>query len=129
MKKSVDVRQSVMKKVVSYERRRTREWLAQFFSGMFVLLAILAVVMWIVARDIVERQLLDLLSLFFEDQEIIADFWRDTLTVFWEELPQRWIVVGIVILGVLVCVWFVTRKKRQLIGKIQKELASYDKTR
>ena len=129
MTRRVDVRKSVMDKVVSYEKRRTRQWLMQFFSGTVVLLAMLAIVLWITAKEIVERQLLDLLTLFFEDQEIVAEFWRDTLAVLWEELPQRWLAVVLVIFVVFVVLLSVTRKKRQVIENIRRQLATYDKTR
>lgn len=125
--KKIDVRKQVMEKVVRYEKQRTGRWLVVFIATVVLLVALLFAALWIFAKELVERQTLELLTLLGEDQEIIAEFWQDTLTIFWEELPRRWLLGGIVLVMTLMILWVATRKKRHIIQKIRTQLAKYGK--
>jgi heme exporter protein D len=118
-----------MEKVVHFEKRRTREWLVRFF--IFLLATIVAVVggALIVGVRIWEREAWEPLTLFWEDPEIVSEFWRETLSVLWEETPQQWVAVvlgGIVLLIVLIVG---TRRRRKVIQRRIQKLAQYEKVR
>lgn len=124
-----DVRASVMEKVVRFEAKRTRDWLVRFFT--ILLLAIAAVVggAFVVGVRLWEREAWEPLTLFWEDPEIVAEFWRDTLSVLWEETPQSWVYLvgaGIVLLVILI---IGTRRRRKVIRKRLQKLAQYNKVR
>ncbi len=123
--KTIDVTKSVMDQVVGFEKRRSFGWLGRFFFILFVLGALGIWVFWIAAAEIFERQTLELLTLFTQDREIIAQFWQDTMMVFWEELPQRKLAVSfIALLGAILLVIF-TRKKFMIVWRKIQQLAKY----
>lgn len=116
-----------MKRVVSFEARRSKLWLRLFAALVFLLVTILAVFLIIAIRKIGERQTFDLLTLFQEDREIIAEFWQDTLLTFWEELPQRLLLMIGLAVGIIASLFWVTRRKRRVIGRKLTELAKYQR--
>ncbi len=113
----VDLTQPVMEKIVRFEKRRSKIWLIRFTAIVAVLLLVGAVLAVRAAQRIWERQSLELLTLFAEDREIIAQYWQDTLGIFWEELPQRSLTLLALALILLLLIIFFTRKKRQVVKK------------
>ena len=119
----VDVTRSVMEKITRYERERSGVWVLRFRAFIGVLLGLAVLMLWRVWMQMQETGSLDLLSLFWEDAEIIREFWKDTMSVFWEELPQEALVVaGVVLLSLCFVIWW-TRKKRKIITRRLTELA------
>lgn len=127
MKKNIDVSQKVMKRIVKFEKRRS----------IFLLILILVVSAFLVLvtvwkgvtaiQKVLERQSLTLLTLFTEDREIIAEFWKDTLEVFWQELPKEEIVIALLGFFVFVLFEFKVGKKIKIIIRKLKNLAKYSK--
>lgn len=126
-----DLTGQVMNKVVTTEKRRVTVFLTVLLiaAGILVVIAVVfLVVSWQLMTD---RGAWDMLSLFQEDGEIIAEFWQDTLVTFWEELPQVHLLIAVLAAGALGAVWFLTRRSRKItlqkirqIGKYQKAAGS-----
>ncbi len=125
--KPIDMKKPVMEKVVRFEKKRSFWWLGKFF---FILLVLFFAGVWILrvaATQIAERQTLDLLTLFTQDREIVAEFWQDTLMVFWEELPQNKLIIAGVILLVIVAFVLLTRTRRMIVWKRIQQIKNFKK--
>ncbi len=120
--KNIDITKSVMQKVAEFERRKIRMWIMGFVSTVGLFLIVLCGSVWLAAKQIMERQSLELLSLFREDPEIIGEFWRDTLDIFWEEFPKRAAIVSIVAFIALIIMLFFTARSRRIMQKKLKQL-------
>lgn len=117
-----------MDKVVRFEEQRTRRWLTVFVVLVVFLAVVAAVLLLRTYAVISERHTLDVLEIFYEDREVISEFWQDTLAVAIEELPQKTIVLGssaLVLLGIL---WIVTKHRRQVVARRLQELAKRKKS-
>lgn len=121
--KNIDVTKTVMQKVVRFEERRSRRFLGIFWSVMIVLCSLLSLFLWHAWIIINERGTLDMLALFSEDREIIAEFWQDTVSVMFEELPQKTLIVALIIIVILVGYWIITRRRRRVMKRRLAELA------
>lgn len=123
--KKVDITVSVMNKIVRFEKRETARWLRRYALFIAVFAALFLVAIGVAIRLFYERGTYDPLTLFFEDREIIAEFWRDTLRVLIEELPQRALLSASIALIVIAGVIVMTRRKRTIIRRKLRELAKY----
>jgi hypothetical protein len=121
--KRVDLTKSVMDKVTRFEKERSTGLLWRSRVYISVLIAAGGYVAWRVWNQLRESQTLDLLSLFWEDAEIIKEFWQDTVSVFLEELPTETIVMGgVIFVGLIFYIWF-THKKRRIAKRRLAQLA------
>lgn len=127
MKKDFDITKSVMDKIVRFERRRTWLWISRFITAAGILIGVALTFLLFAAKDIGERDTLSLLSLFGEDKEIVQEFWRDTLGIFWEELPQGKLAIGIGLLIIAVILFVINRRNIKLMVKKIKNIAKYTK--
>lgn len=126
--KHVDVTKSVMEQVTRFEQERSTGWLWRFRITLGVLLGLILFILWRVWGQLQESNSLDLLTLFWEDAEIVREFWQDTVSVFIEELPQGALrIAGIVLLVIVAVVWR-TRKRRQIINRRIRLLAKRRQT-
>lgn len=115
--KTIDVTKPVMHQVVRFEKRRSLWWLAKFFCILLVLFFAGAWFLWVAAAKITERRTLELLTLFTQDREVVAQFWQDTLMVIWEELPQKKLITaGIFFAGFIVFI-LLTKKRGMIVWK------------
>ena len=62
-----------------------------------------------------EAKTFELLSLFTQDKEIIQEFWQDTLSTFFQELPVRGVVIFLLSLSLAVLFIIVVIKKLPII--------------
>ncbi len=116
-----------MEKITNYERERSSGWLRRFRVLLGALLALVVLAVGHVSRQLYENNSLDLLTLFLEDAEIVGEFWLDTMSVFFEELPRDTMVfVGCMLLGLVLLFWQ-TRKKRKIIDRRLRVLAKKNK--
>lgn len=127
--KEVDVAKPVMEKVVAYEKARTRHWVLRFVIIVGILTIFVAAALGMAAVDVAQKQSLELLTLFAQEPEIIAEFWQDTLSVFWQELPQQTIFLALILTGGIIGIFLVTKMKRGVIRTKLSALAKYEKTR
>jgi hypothetical protein len=123
--KTIDVSKNVMGKVVSLEKGRTKRWLLRFFIAVAVLLISFIAFGIFAVQTISERQGWDLLTLFQQDPEIIAAYWRDTLWIFWEEAPQRIVFAVGAIVIIIIGVFILTRRRRTILRKKLHQLEKY----
>jgi len=123
MKKRVDITKSVMERIVRFEERRSKRWLTIFW-GIAILVTIFLGGSLLQAYIILsERRTWDLLEIFYQDREIITEFWQDTLLMFWAELPQNTLLWGSGFALFLVGYWIFTRHQRQIMKRRLAELA------
>ncbi|MBI2404802.1 hypothetical protein HYV22_01325 [Candidatus Gottesmanbacteria bacterium] len=121
--KNIDITGPVMDNIVRFEKRRSLLWFLRFVVIVFTLFFLAVLLLWIAFGQIMERQTLELLTLFKEDREIIAQFWQDTLMIFWEELPQRKLVISVGILAGIIIFSLLTRKQRMIVWKRIRQIA------
>ena len=114
-----------MKKIAGFERRRIAAWIRWFLAVVASLIIGCSVLLLLVVKDLMEKRTFDMLELFTEDREIIAEFWKDVLETFWDELPQEMLLVIAVMLAVLVLFVIVTAQKRRIIQKKLHQLEKY----
>lgn len=125
--KEIDVTKNVMGKVMAYEKTRIAVWLRAFLFlfGAFVFVIIVGLLM--AAYDMVQKETFTLFALLGEDFDIIIEFWQDTLSVLWEELPRSLVYIVATSLMGLILLLLVTGRKRTLIRKKIDSLAKYAK--
>lgn len=123
--KQVDLTKSVMRKVVSFERKRVKWWLTRFFAVLIGLLSTLLAFLWLFQQALVERSVFDLFTLMTEDREIIEQFWQDTLGVIWEELPHRLLFLLLIIFIIIIIFIIRSRKKLTVVKTKVRQLAKY----
>ena len=117
-----------MKRVVGIEKKMLGKTLAMLlivFTSMFVIFAVVIIAF---IKDVRDLGTWDVLTLFWEDREIVADYWRDALSTFWLEVPNAYIFI---LLGVLVISWILyyrTRDRRKMYSLRSQKLASYEKS-
>lgn len=121
----MDVTKGVMDQVISFERRRVKLWRVVFWlavGGLGLIIIISLVQAW---QIIQERGTFDLLTLFVQDQEVIAEFWQDSLVTFYEELPHRRLTITILVTAVIALVFLATKKIRRILQKKLEQLQNY----
>jgi hypothetical protein len=123
--KTKDITPSVMSKVARYERDRIRLFRRRLAAVLIVIGGILAVSVGIVVWQLYQMQAFDLLTLFAEDRQIIAEFWRDTLVVFWEEIPPVWFWGAVLCLVSIGGILLLTQRKRAMDKKKLSQLNKY----
>ena len=124
-KQKSDISKRVMGKVVTFEEKRLSFFLWNYRSILMIIF-ISAVAIGIgLYWELVTRKAFDLLSLFAEDREIIAEYWADTLTMFYEEIPREYIVsLGICFALVFIVIFF-TKPIRIKLQRILVDIAKF----
>lgn len=123
--KTIDVSRSVMTKVAVYEKQAITVWLRNFMIFMLSFGAAVVVVILAIARDLLEKRTFDVFELFFQDPEIISEFWKEVFVTFWDEVPQNLIIIAGIMFGLLLFVLFATRVKRAVIRRKMLQLDKY----
>ena len=115
--KTSNLTQNIMNEVLRFEKKRIAGWIGRFITILLLLTGVFLFAFSVTLRIFDERKIWDLLSLFSEEKEIIADFWQDTIAVVWEELPTEWLIVGFIALSSIILFIIVNRKKIYIIRK------------
>jgi len=123
--KHIDVTQKVMKNIASLERKRIVSYRRKLFLIFSALILLFVGAIAVVIKILTEQQTFDLLTVFSEDSEIIAEFWQDTVTSFFQELPQPELALGGIVLCTVFVITMVTRKKRSIAERKEKEIQKY----
>jgi hypothetical protein len=123
--KHINLTKSVMNRVVNFEAERVTRFRTGFKVVMISLLSILFLTGLFIFRQMQQENIFDLLVLFSEDKEIISEFWQDTVVTFWEELPQLYILTGLVVLLVIIGVIIFTRQIRRVNRQKLSEINKY----
>lgn len=114
-----------MTKIIAFEKRRVAVWLTWFVSALLALVVFVVAAIWVFGAEVVRRQTVDLVALFAEDREIIAEFWQDTVQTIVAELPLEPLLLGAGVVGVLALLWVVTKRERGRILHRVRDLASF----
>ncbi len=125
--KKVNLENKVLDEVVRFEKKRTFAWLIRSTIFLIGLAAAIGVVAVLAIQIILDRGTLDLLQLLGEDNEIVKEFWRDTLATFIAELPQQDLIIIGVLLFVLILFIIFSRKSFKLVQKKRKKISEYEK--
>ncbi|HEX6977060.1 MAG TPA: hypothetical protein VF185_01705 [Patescibacteria group bacterium] len=125
--KNTDLTKSVMDKVVKIEKRRSWAWISRFVILNLILFLGGLGFLIIAGKQIFDMDTLSILSLLGEDREIISEFWQDSVSTFWEELPKAYIGLGIGLLIIVVILFWIKRKRIKLMIKKIKNIAMYAK--
>ncbi len=126
--KRLDVTKSVMEKVARFEERRTRRWILIFVVILLLILGLISVTILRTYDILSERHTLDLLEILYEDREIIAEFWQDTLLIAYQELPQQTVGIGLGLVAIFIAFWVMTRRRRAIMRRRLAELAKRKKS-
>ena len=121
--KKTDVTRQVMEKVTRFEEGRSRRWIIVFVVIIFFIAALIGAVILRTYDVLIQQHTLDILEIFYEDKEIIAEFWQDAVAVIFEELPQQTMIVGLLLCILLVTIWAITRRRRKIVQRRLSELA------
>jgi H+/Cl- antiporter ClcA len=127
--KQINVTDTVMKQVVRFEKRRIRRWTIAWWTGCFFVLAAfigVSVVFW---QTTAERGTWDLLEIFSQDREIIAQFLGDTLWTMWEEIPRRPLVIAAALGVFVIFMVVITKRRRRILAQKRAELAKFGHVR
>ncbi len=125
--KKIDITKLVMERIVKIEKRRTWVWIWRFIILNLVLVIGGLGFLIIAGKQIFEMDTFSILSLFGEDREIISEFWQDSVSTFWEELPKLQLGIGVGLLIVVVIFIWIKRKRIKLMIKKIKNIAMYSK--
>lgn len=121
------VTQSVMWKIIRYEKSHMRQWLAVFLSIVALCIGIMLVSLWFLYRQSTALGTWSMLAIFGEDREIIAEYWKEVLQTMVTELPMEYIaglMISLVFLGILL---LGTKKNRHRMKQKMKEIRLYTK--
>lgn len=116
-----------MDKVLTYEKRRIAVWLGWFVGLVGLLVVGSLTAFWFFGVEVVRRQTLELLLLFREDWEVIAEYWQDTVGVILVELPETQLYVGFGFVTLLVVLFWKTAKERHRVMNRIKDIAQFRK--
>ena len=125
--KKIDVTHSVMDRVSRFEARRSARWLAVFWVTVLVLTGSIIAFFFRAFAILSERQTWDVLEIFYQDREIISEFWQDTAAVAIAELPQKTLLLAVSALVLLAASWIITRHRRRIVKRRLAELAKWKK--
>lgn len=123
--KKIDVSHDVMKHISQYERVGISRFLAFFIGGIAILCVSSVIGFVLIINDLLSKQAFDLFELFTQDPEIIQDFWREVLMIFWDEIPQNLLSVVALLVILTICICIITQSKRTKIKNKLKHLDKY----
>ena len=118
-----------MKRVFQFENRRIGRWTTIFLGGLTIMVACIGVLMLNISATVNAFRTGDVFGLMFEDSEIIREFWRDTVSVLWDELPISLILAVTALIIVLAIIVIGSGKERRIMARRRQELAKFKKTR
>jgi hypothetical protein len=121
----IDVSNKVMQDVVGFETKQIKRWKGAFYIVLSLLVIISLFTLYFIYHILKLQGTFDLLELFSEDKEIIAEFWQDTIMVFWEELPYK--AVLLVFISILFIIGLIvgTRRRRKILKRKEDVLKKF----
>lgn len=128
MKSTRNITQNVMKRVVGVEKKVLHKTIL-VMSALFASLLIAFITVTVLfVQDIKDLGAFDALALFWEDREIISEYWIDVLSTFWVEVSSAYLYLLFGIVLVTCIIFYFSANKRKNISLRNKKLASYEKT-
>ena len=123
----ITVHDQLMNKVITFEKRRIAVWFVWFMGLVGILVIGTLTAFWFFGVEVMKRQTLELLLLFREDWEVVAEYLQDTVGVMFAELPDAQLYVGLSFIVLLVVVFWKTGKERHRVINRIKDLAMFRK--
>ena len=117
-----------MKKVVTFEKKRVIIWILRAIVLVFGFGLIGLIVLGFVSQELARTGSFELLTLFGEDKEVIAEFWQETVLTFWEELPKREVFILIFSLIITIIIIILAKKRLPIIKRKINGLEKYKKS-
>jgi len=117
-----------MKKVVTFEKKRVIIWILRAIVLVFGFGLIGLIVLGFVSQELARTGSFELLTLFGEDKEVIAEFWQETVLTFWEELPKREVFILIFSLIITIIIIILAKKRWPIIKRKINGLEKYKKS-
>jgi len=115
--KQPDLTSNIMSKVARFESNRIRIFRRRFLTVLLIMAGLLVLTVFVVGWQLYQMQAFDVLTLWSEDWQIITEFWQDTLSVFWEQIPPLWLWGAVLCLIVISAILYGTRKRRLINQK------------
>ncbi len=122
-----DVTTSVMGRVVKYEKKRTSVWMWTLVAALGVLAALLAGSIYVVGTSFFEDEFSWLVSFYFVDFDTFRQTWREAVSFVWDIIPHSFVYFALFLAAVIVAAIFLTRSKRRIMKRRQKEADGYAK--
>lgn len=122
-KSSTSVSKQVMDKVVAFEKKRSSFFLWNYRVLLGFIVICLASVGAALYWELTYRNAFDLLTLFFEDREIIAEYWQDTLGTFFYEMPMEYVLYLVLSIVVIFIIVFMTKPIRNKVNRMMQNIA------
>jgi uncharacterized membrane protein (DUF485 family) len=126
--KNSKLTQKIMKKVVTFEKKRVIIWILRAIVLVFGFGLIGLIVLGFVSQELARTGSFELLTLFGEDKEVIAEFWQETVLTFWEELPKREVFILIFSLIITIIIIILAKKRWPIIKRKINGLEKYKKS-
>jgi hypothetical protein len=125
--KNKDLTLPVMTKIISFEKKRSTFERNKYRLIILSLIGLLVFGCITVVLQLSERGTLDVIQLFQEDLEIVADYWKDVVSTFWFELPQEMIVFIGLIFVIIIIFWLMTWRQRKIIQSRISQINTFEK--
>lgn len=119
--KKVDLTQKILKKVVSFEKRRIWYWVVQKVILFILFVVLSSFFFWIILIVLKQTQTLGLLGILWEDREVIQLHGREVAETILNEVPIEFFVAILVSVALAIFVIITVVKD---LGKISKRLGS-----
>lgn len=125
MRHTRDISLPVMKKIAVYETGRISRYSRRFFFVLGVVFLVAIGAIGILYAELSTMQAFDGFALFFEDKSVISEFWQDTVSVFWEQVPPFWFWFGVFCICSIVLAIVMTAKERRKNRKKLEQVRRY----
>ena len=114
-----------MDRVIRAERRKTWVWLIGILSLFTVLIIIFEQILDDIINEITVAKSFYPLSVFFQDAWTVSTYWKDSLWIFYEELPKLEIVIAATALILILITIFVVKSKLPIFRKRLNSIRKY----
>jgi hypothetical protein len=123
MSKHADISGKIMQKVANFERKRSIRYLFALTTLVLTGIAVIATGLYLLASQLFEAETGSLLSLYFEDRELIGLLWQDAMTFVWDVVSHEIVyLIGIMAVAIIILA-ISTRHKRQVVLRRLREIA------
>lgn len=125
--KQVNLVHPVMEKVVRFEKKRVWWWIGRLLAIFAVLCVLLIGSLYLLARSLLEEEVVMLLSLYTQDVSMLRRFWAEALSFVWEVEPHEVAYVAGGAVVIFLAIIYATRHKRRVILRRLKTLDNFSK--
>lgn len=117
-----NLEKKILKDVFRFEKQRTTHFVEKYLAVILLVGATLVFLLWQIYSRLVEQGTWDLLTIFQQDQEIIREYWQDTMGIFIAELPHRLTYITFVLLVILILAVIALLRNLPRIRKVLRQV-------